>query len=172
MQLKFTPSLLVLALSMSAGCLLISSCKKSGGSSAAASNTVSVSIGKTSYNAVTSVTSAADANSKFTLVYTQILSGDTIWLTMEFPDTLTLNKPYTADGGTIYLNFIDANKNGTSMYEPALYQNSGTLTLTSLNTTTHVVTGTFTGTEIYNDSNSSDSLLVSSGKFNATYNPL
>ena len=92
----------------------------------------------------------------------QITSGDTLWLSLEIPDTAHVNNPIDLySGGITYTKLKSKN-----IYEAAFNGSHGSTTLTSFDKTNKKIAGKFSGV-IYHSYN--DSLVVKDGQFNTSY---
>lgn len=93
-----------------------------------------------------------------------VKSGDSISLSVSIPDTAT---------GKTALNLTDAgvdyyDTGGSISFSSWYYPSHGSVTLSSWDKTNKKIAGTFTGV-IYRGGSSNDSVIISNGKFNTSY---
>ena len=99
------------------------------------------------------------------LIGYKVAAGDTTSLEVDIPDSVQVNEPSPFAGGS-GMYYLDS-KTGT-FYNGDEVDGSGLVTLSSWDTTTHTLSGTFSG-NLYGQN--SDSLVVTNGHFNTTYTP-
>jgi len=148
-----------------------SSCKKNNNSTndSTSVGTVTASISGKAYQSTISTGVDDTNNGLFNIVTAQVKGGDSISFDLAFPDTLSVNKPFHfggfATGATVdYTDWKTPN-----WYTSGFGSNAGgnsTVTITSLDKYSHNLQGTFSAIIWYD---SSDSLIVNSGKFNVNY---
>lgn len=146
--------------------LLTTGCKKSnsGGSSAVGiSATVNGSGWANSYPVVGVYFSGGY---DFDIVGTQVKNGDTTGFELIFYTPITLNKAVACDTSQVVVSFLDG-KTGNG-YNGDFGSSHAVLTVTSYDSVANKVAGTFSGV-LYDIAGTSDSIVVTNGKFNTTY---
>jgi hypothetical protein len=167
---KFTSNRsITFVLSLATFLLLFSSCKKSNDAGAPA-NTISATL--TAPTSTTTFQSASTfgfyygVSKSYWLEAAQVVGGDSLLFDINFYDTVVVNKPYLiTDAASGYVNVTFIKWKSHSIYAPDYVSPVGTLTVTSMNQTNHTVAGTFSGKFF---ATSTDSLMISNGKFNIT----
>jgi Family of unknown function (DUF6252) len=105
------------------------------------------------------------SNGLITINGLHIKNGDTISFTLCFPDSVTLNVPMVFNASSSFVLYSDSR----NLYSPEGYNGeypTATITVTSLNTVSRQVSGTFTGA-LYD--HLGDALNVANGRFSAIY---
>ena len=97
----------------------------------------------------------------------QFQAGDTLFLSLEIPDTAHVNNPIDMYSGRITYTKVKSQ----TTYEYNFNGSHGFTTLTSWDKTNKTIAGKFSGV-IYSDSNTKDSIVVANGQFNTTYKVL
>jgi hypothetical protein len=167
--MKITRFSLFLVASTSIFALLTaSSCKKSNNSS---SSGVSATISGTGFNPGTTVGIYSSSGRTWQITGYSIKSGDTsvidMGLSLLYPGgtpQFILNKPFTTDTTSAYVDYYVNGVNG-KYYDASSGNGKATLTVTSMDTTGHKISGTFSGT-LY--ASASDSVIVTNGNFNTS----
>jgi hypothetical protein len=170
MTFKFRSLLTISALAATA-LLMTVSCKKSNSSSS--SGTISVSVHDSSFQSQAQYTAGLYSTSQnaysLTGVVTTKTDTDAFQIVIQGP--VKLNVPVNTDSVASYISYFDQNvtfdwQAGGAGGGNAIY------TVTNLDTTSHVISGTFSGS-LYDMLNTSgitvDSLVMTNGKFNLTY---
>lgn len=156
MKLKAT-SLLSLSVFAISALVFTSSCSKSNSSS---SSGISATIrGKTYQPATVQATDSVG----FILVEGVSLS-DTSGLSVEFPDTASINETYDIAHAFATVMYIK----GMSFYQSWTGGAHGSLTVTALDKVNKKVAGQFSGV-LYNAYGTGDSVIVTNGQFNTSY---
>jgi hypothetical protein len=166
MKISSIRALAFIAIS-SASLLVVASCSKSNnnGSSAGISATVG---GSTWSNNFTVQGVYSQSGAAFIIGGVQIKSGDSTGIDVGFGSPVTLNKALTSDGIVVDVVYIDGKTQAFYDGSPLTAGGHSTITVTSYDSTGHKVGGTFNGV-LYNESNSNDSIVVTNGKFNSSY---
>jgi hypothetical protein len=89
-------------------------------------------------------------------------------LSLMFMDTVKTGSVAAFDGFGTNLAYADI-PTGTAYAVSDLVTPSGAITITSINTSNHTISGTFSQTTLYNSQNSNDSITVTNGKFSMSY---
>jgi len=141
----------------------MTACKKN---SSNAPNSFSATINNNSFQASGVIGVDITSIYTFDILATQHSGSDSTVIELSFPDTLTVNKTYDIGGsnsggafGTYYdggLWYLTAYRSGVS----------GSITLTSLDKSSHFVAGNFTGVA---KSTAGDSIVLNNGKFSSNY---
>lgn len=155
MKLKAT-SLLSLSAFAISGLIFTTSCKKSNNNSPSG---ISASINGTVYQPGT--VQAIDSINTVAIIGFKI--ADTSSLDVEFPDTVSLNKPLNISS----LSYVAYSK-GFTGFDSWETNAHGTLTVTTLDKTNKKVAGQFSGV-LYSMSGGVDSIVITNGQFNASY---
>jgi hypothetical protein len=95
--------------------------------------------------------------------------GDSISVDLAFPDTLSVNKSFHFGGYATGADVEFTDWKAPKWYTSGFGYNAGgnsTVTITSLDKNSHTLQGTFSAVMWYN---STDSMIVNSGKFNVNY---
>ena len=144
-------------------------CKKSNDSGAPA-NTITATLttpaGVTTYKSSSTFGFHYETSGQYWLEGQQVAGGDSLIFDFTFYDTLVVNKPYLitdAASGNVTATYIKWNSH--AIYAPDYFSPIGTLTVTSMDKTNHTIAGTFSGKFF---ASSSDSVVISNGKFNIT----
>lgn len=143
--------------------ILTTSCKKS---SSTPSQAVSATIGSTNFQGSAIVGVNYTTYNRMQVVASQVTSSDSLYLEIDFPDTLTVNKTYDMGGdpfGQALAYYIGSTQ---TWYSTTSEKVSGTLTLTSYDKNAKTVAGTFSLT-IYGSGDTE--LEVKNGKFSSSY---
>jgi hypothetical protein len=153
----------------SAAILLVvfTACKKSSNSSSTPSGTLTATISGTSFKGTVFSNTYDTSLTAYIFNGASLAAGDSTILTVGFPDTTQVGIPLVIDGTMIYLSYY--NSNTQVFYVQPGDGTTGTFLLTSLNATTHTAVGTFSGVTLYNSTNNQDSVVVTNGKFNLSY---
>jgi len=94
----------------------------------------------------------------------QFQGGDSLFLSLDIPDTAHVNNPIDLySGGITYIKWKTKNT-----YEYDFNGSHGSTTLTSWDKANKKIAGNFKGV-IYSVTNSNDSIVVANGQFNTTY---
>jgi hypothetical protein len=166
MKISSIRALAIIAIS-SASLLVVTSCSKSNNNSSSAG--ISATVGGSAWaNSFPIQGIYSTAGSAFILGGIQVKSGDSTGVEVGFGTPVTLNQALTSDGIIIDVVYIVAKTQAVYDGSPLTGSAHSTVTVTSYDSTGHKVGGTFSGV-LYNESNSSDSLVVTNGKFNASY---
>lgn len=96
-----------------------------------------------------------------------VSAGDTTSLTVSFPDTVSGPTVISFDGVTFSLSYI--NQAEEEDYYQGFANALGTLTITGINTTTHRISGSFSGSVYKRGSVQDSTLNVYQGSFVAAY---
>jgi hypothetical protein len=170
--MNFKSSSLLTIFSLAAAILLMTaSCKKSNSSSS--SGTISVSVHDSSFQSQAQYSAGLYSTSEnaysLTGVVTTKTDTDAFQILIQGP--VQLNVPVNTDTVGSYIAYFDQNASfdwqaGGAGGGNAIY------TVTNLDTTTHVISGTFSGS-LYDMLNTSgitvDSVVMTGGKFNLSY---
>lgn len=105
------------------------------------------------------------ANAQSGEIYIEGTSKDSSYLIVTFSDTVKVNTTYDFNDAGIY--YYDTKKNAIYTYFSS--DAHGELTLSTFDKTSKKVAGKFTGV-VYNWDGSKDSMVVTNGQFNTTYN--
>lgn len=164
-------SLLTISMLAAATVLTTVSCKKSNSSSS--SGTISASIHDSSFQSQAQYSSGIYSTSAnaFSLSGVVLTKTDTIALELVIAGPIQVGTPVNTDSMISYVAYFDENNTfdwqaggaggGTAIY-----------TVTSLDTTTHTIAGTFSGSlyDLLNTSGTTiDSVMLTGGKFNLSY---
>jgi len=141
---------------------VFAACKKNNGG--ASINSASAIIGSAAFQSTQTVGVDNRSNHSFELNATQLKTGDTSAIDLFFPDTVKLNKAYTLDNDLFYVGYVTSK--GQKFYFPDYFSPIGTLTVTSIDKSAHIVAGTFSGHFL---ASSTDSVVITNGKFNISY---
>ena len=145
------------AISVLAG---VTSCKKS--KDANASDQISATINGTAFKP--SAAGAYDEFSYINLAGLQVASGDSVYLTIAFPDSYVAgNSISLSDALLIYYD-----KKGSFSYSSWNSPSHGSVVVNSWDKSNLNISGTFSGV-IYSSLSSTDSVTVTDGKFNTSY---
>lgn len=135
------------------------SCKKDKDSNSGA---LSATINGAAYSP--SVVAGVYSSGYITINGLQIQSGDSLLLSLDIPDTAHVNNSIDLySGGITYTKWKSKNT-----YTYNFNGSHGATILTSFDKTNKKVAGTFSGV-IYSITNSNDSVVVTNGKFNTSY---
>ncbi len=158
----------LLVFSIAGFLIFFPSCKKSndaGPSTNSISATLTAPSGTTSFKSTSNIFgNFYTVSQMYYLQGAQVVDGDSLTLEILFYDTLAINKPYLITQspiGDVHVNYIKWATN--LVYVPDFFSPVGTLTVTSMNQTTHAVAGTFSGKFFSSDT---DSIVISNGEFN------
>jgi hypothetical protein len=146
--------------------LAVASCSKSNNSGSGGG--MSATVGSNSWSSGASATQGIydTSQDQFEIGGTQINSGDTTAFILYFSTPFTVGGAMNSDTVFVDVNYIDSKT--LNLYDGGKEAGWSILTVTSYNSTGHTIAGTFNGV-LYNLSNSSDSLVISNGKFNSSY---
>lgn len=160
MNLKST-SLFSLFLIVVSTLFFTTSCKKS----SSGSNGIAATVNGSGFNP--SQVQAVDLQGTITAAGMSISGKDTLGIAVSFADTVSVNKAQDIFNSD---NVLVTYKNKTLQYDSWSGYSHGTLTVTTLDKTGKKIAGTFSGV-IYSsfNGNSSDSVVVTNGSFNTTY---
>jgi len=161
MKTKFVQPALVCGLLATMTFFTITGCKKS--SSGSSGGSVTGTLSGSGYQSTQAFGVVTASSNVFFVGGIRIKSGDTTDLSVTFPDTVALNTAIPFDGSTVFIDYLDE-KTLTEYTNEGSYTLSGSITISSWNKSSLVITGAFTGT-IYNPLNSNDSLVVTNGAF-------
>ncbi len=146
--------------------LFITACKKDNNSTPTPGTTTGISATVNGNSAFQSTAVSADSGISYEgyiiLVGTQLLSGDTVSMEVDLTDTIEVNKPCAFKNGSGLSYYSTKAGKG---YHGDPVDGHGTVTITSLDPVSHKIQGSFSGTLI----NDTDSIVVSNGTFNSTY---
>lgn len=144
------------------------SCKKSSSSSSGSS--ISATISGSSFNPSTTGGVYSESYQSWDITGISVKSGDTLALEAMIFSPFTLNKPFDTDTTDMTLYYYTNGSTGKQYGVGSYWFGGGsgfaTMTVTSLDTSAHKISGTFSGS-LY--ASSSDSVLVTNGKFSSTY---
>jgi hypothetical protein len=152
----------------SAFLLAATSCKKSN-SNSSGNNSMSATVSGTAWAnniAVVGVSSSSGGIGLFEIIGFQFKGGDSTSFALDFASPFTLNQPFSSDTADVIIAYTDS-KSGID-YGALLGFGSAVITVTSYDSTSHTIGGTFNGV-LYNTGNFSDSVTVTNGKFNSSY---
>ena len=153
------------------GTAIFVACKKSNDTPSAPSNTIEATVGTTGFVSSHTLSVLFDVSTNFDLLGSEIVSGDSVGFELQFPDTLVVNKIYPATaGGLVGTNIsIDYyNFHTFAIYAPDDNNPVASISITAFDSTKHTIAGTFSG-HFINTSLSTDSVVITNGKFNVTY---
>lgn len=145
------------AMSILAG---VSSCKKSKDNNA--SDQLSATINGTAFTP--SATGAYDEFSEIDLSALQIVNGDSVFLGLSFYDTYAAGT--TLSFNDALLSYYD--KKGAFSYSSWNSPSHGSVVINSFDKANLSISGTFTGV-VYSSLSTTDSIVITNGKFNTTY---
>lgn len=157
---------LALVVISSATLFAVTSCSKSnsGGSSAGISASVAGAAWASNFPVQGIYSTAGGA---FLIAGVQVKSGDSTGFAVGFGSPVTLNQAQTSDGVITDVAYI-VEKTQAQYDGSPLSGGHSTVTVTSYDSTGHKVAGTFSGV-LYNESNPSDSVVITGGKFSSTF---
>jgi len=142
------------------------SCKKSNSSSPGG---MSASLNSTAFQATFTTGVDFKVFNQLTMAGLMIKGSDSNYLEIQFPDTAKINHPMTISNyDAIWIDYYPKGKVNGYFYEASDLDGSCTITLTSLDTVGHKVSGTFSGV-LKNFSGGTDSVVINNGQFNASY---
>src|SRR5450432_1798667 len=118
---------------------MISGCNKSSSPPGSSSGGISVSFNGTAYQPLLVV--GLDNGGNLTVAGLQVKSGDSISIVISFPDDATINTPLAFS--SVGVSYSDSK--GDFDFESTNAHSNGTLTITSLNKTSLMVAGAFSG---------------------------
>jgi hypothetical protein len=165
--MKFACNRAMALMVISSGFLLAAAgCKKS--SNSGSGSGMSATVGSNSWSSGTSATQGIYVTSQgqFQIGGTQIKSADTSAFVLYFATPFTVGRAMNSDTVYVDVNYIDSKT--LNLYDGGGEAGWSILTVTSYDSTSHSIGGTFNGV-VYNLSNSSDSLVIANGKFNSSY---
>ena len=138
-------------------------CKKDN-NSGVATNSTTANVSGTTFQSSTVTGIDITSQNYLSLIFKQGKGNDTNTLTLTLPDTLQVNKAYKIGGVNtlVYLEY----ETSSAWYSTWSGEESGSLTLTALNKTTHNIQGTYSAIAW---AAGGDSVIVKDGKFNANY---
>jgi hypothetical protein len=141
-----------------------SSCKKSNNSNS--TGTTSATVSGTAYQS--SISSGVDITSgnTFDLITAQTKGGDSLIMEFTFPDTVAVNKAYPLGGSQTAASLSYTDWKTQDWFSTGWNAPSGTLTITSLNKSSHNVQGNFSAI-VWKAGG--DSLIIKNGQFNFNY---
>ena len=153
--------------------ILTTGCSKSNNNNSS-STSISATVGSSSYSSSTYAAGIYSTDSSyFGLLGMQVVNKDTTFFTLDFSGPVVLNQQITtATNANSFLtvgyqpNGAFGNYYGASYYD--FGQGSAIVTVTSYDSTGHKIAGTFSGV-LYNELNSSDSVIVTNGKFSTNF---
>lgn len=137
------------------------SCKKSSNNGNAA---LSASLGGNGWAANYPVTGIYSSG-QFEIGGLRVKGGDSTVLGLIFTSPVALNKPVSSDTAQVDLAYMD---NQTKAEYDGSMPGHSIITITSYDSAARRIAGTFTGV-LYNDTNGSDSLVVTGGVFSSSY---
>jgi hypothetical protein len=143
--------------------LTASSCKKSNNSSSGSG--ISATISGTGFNPATTQAVYSQSNQMWDIVGLTVKTNDTAAIEIYIGSTFTVNKAYNTDSTSTSVDYFPGGVNGKD-YDASYGNGWAVLTVTSLDTTGHKISGTFNGA-LY--ASSSDSVVVTNGKFSTSY---
>ena len=147
------------------------SCKKSGGGYPTEGQmTATLSGSKYTANSVEAVD--VQANHLFTVSGYFIAGSDSALLSLSFPDTAAIGEAeINTNASPLQLYYFPQEGNGIQYGASMLYAMYGdTITITSLDASSHKVSGTFSGfLPLINGSTSPDTLVITNGQFSTSY---
>lgn len=154
--------------------ILVAGCSKSNSNSNTSSTSISATIGSSSFSASAYSAGVYSTDSAyFGVLGLQIANKDSSIFSLTFSGPVVLNQQITtATNVNSYLNVgyqpngANGNYYGASYYD--FGQGSAIVTVTSYDSTNHKIAGTFSGV-LYNENSSTDSVIVTNGKFSTTY---
>jgi len=169
MKTKSAITMTLLAVA-AAGILALPACKKSNSNPSAASGSTSATLDGTAtaftYTQGLELTGLQIGVSGYNLV-----NGDTVYFGVSVPDSARVNVPYSI---TAWSNLQYWDRNHTFEYDSwlAFPMDHGNVTITSWDKDSKTIAGTFEGvlyTSVGLGNFANDSLVITNGKFNATY---
>lgn len=142
-------------------------CSKNNGNSASSGAVFTATVNGKDF--VPTVAGGDDVTSGnfFYIAGNQVSAADTIILSISMPDNPALNMAIPFDGSNTVMAYEDI-KTGTVFSNNGMSSPPGSITVTSLSPPTNQIAGTFSGT-LYSQSNASDSMVVTNGKFDVSY---
>jgi hypothetical protein len=144
------------------------SCKKS---SSSPSTSMSASVNGASFQATN--TSGVDLKLWNQLTITGFYlpkSGDTALIDINIPDTVIKNETLNnANGSSVSIDYYPQLGNGYSYLADAALANKVNVTINSIDTTGHRVSGTFNGVLYGGSATIFDSVTITNGQFNSSY---
>jgi hypothetical protein len=155
-----TKNLLILSVVSFALFIIVTSCSKNSDSGASAQ--LSATLSGTAYQP--SQLYAIDEYGNIDIMGLQVKSGDSISLSVSIPDTATGKTALTLDDAAV--DYYDTK--GNIAYSSWYYPSHGTVTFTSWDKSAKKIAGSFSGV-IYRGGATLDSVVVTNGKFNTTY---
>lgn len=156
---------MVLAAISAAFVLAAAGCKKSSNSSSSAGLTATVNgNGWASSIPVVGVYFAGGLD--FNIEGVQLKSTDTTEFTLIFYSPITLNKTISSDTSQVVVAYLDGHTGAA--YSGIQGGGRVLVTITSYDSAASKIGGTFSGS-LWNINNNSDSLVVTNGKFNTTF---
>jgi hypothetical protein len=149
--------------------LIASSCKKSSNISDS-SNSVSATVSGTNFSTSTTASFYSQSGADWDISGVSIKSGDTVVVEAMIFAPFTLNQPFNTDTTNTTLFYSTNGSSGKQYGAGSYWFGSGNglavMTVTSLDTTAHKISGTFSGS-LY--TTASDSVVVTNGKFSSSY---
>ena len=142
------------------------SCKKS--SSSSSGNSLSATISTSAFNPSTTQGVYSATGQIWDIAGFTGKSGDTTGIEIIFFSPITLNKAFKTDTTAASVDYLTSTTITGKDYDASQGNGTATLTITSLDTVGHKISGTFTGV-LY--ASSSDSVVVTNGKFSTSYTP-
>lgn len=167
MKSRFTLALSVLTASIF---LTLPACKKSNSNPAAATGSTSASLNGTA-TPFTYTQGVEIKGIQIGVTGYNLVNSDTVYFGVSVPDSARLNVPY---GITAWSNLQYWDRNHTFEYDSwlAYPMDHGNVTLTSWDKNAKTIAGTFEGvlyTSVGLGNFANDSLVITNGKFNASY---
>ena len=155
-----------LTLIASAFALILSTgCKKSSNSSS--SGSISATIGSTNFSGgnTQGVYTSSLGIGIYGLVSYNVQGKDTTGFFLTIPSPLTVGKAFSSDSTFLEVDYVT--NNGTA-YDAFMQNGHAVMTINSLDTVGHKISGVFTATA-YNSASASDSVIITNGKFSSSY---
>ena len=140
--------------------ILSTGCKKSSNSSSG----VSATVGGAGFSATLTTAVYSKDSAIYEIAGTTITTKDTSFIGLIITPPITLNKAIS--GNSFSLEYLHSGKDYFNVN--GSYNGTGTLTVTGLDSVNHRISGTFSAI-VYNAFSSSDSVAITNGQFNTSY---
>jgi hypothetical protein len=111
-----------------------------------------------------STAGAVDEYDYITISGVQGQSGDSVWLSLDIPDTAHVNTPISFEDGRVEY----ATTKNSALYYSSGNGSHGSTTISSWDKTNKKITGKFSGV-VYPVFNATDSIVITNGQFNINY---
>jgi hypothetical protein len=161
--------LFIFSIVSSLALLTATSCKKSN-SSSSSGNSISATIAGSAFSPSTTEATYSESGGYWDIAGLTVKSGDTVAIEAMIFSPFTLNQPFNTDTTDMtlfyYTNGASGKEYGVGSYWFGGGNGLATMTVTSLDTTAHKISGTFSGS-LY--ATLSDSVVFTNGKFSTTY---